>query len=72
MDLVSVYAKAPYGCLITPGASFYVGNPFPPGTGCSSRDKFLVAVPVHTVPLALSAQMQMWLLCDCDKGTQPA
>lgn len=71
MGLVSVHAKAPYDCLITPGASSVLAIPSLLAQAVFSRDKFLVANPVH-IPSALSAQMQMWLLCDCDTGTHPA
>jgi len=72
MGLVSVHAKAPYSCLVMPGASSVLAIPSLVAQAVASQDKFLVAVPVHTIPSALSAQMQMWLLCDCDKGTHSA
>lgn len=72
MGLVSVHTKAPHGCLITPGASSVLAIPSLLAPAVVSRDKFLVAIPVCTIPSALSAQTQMWLLCDCDKRNSPS
>lgn len=80
MGLVSVYAKAPSGWLITPGASSMLATPSLLAPAGFTRH-ILGGSPSTQRSLSSSVQMQTWLLCDCKKlhqlknnfaGTKPS